>query len=144
MSIRPGLLTALLRAGHLHGAIRWKVEVDIDASSQELIQFGYLYRLLDTTGVTSIEEFFDVANKQLELSGEANLVASNFESALNSLPKNTVIVWLGWQDFARQAPNDVALVADIFDAVAQGWEGSVLILGKAGTIANVAELSAVS
>lgn len=143
MSIRPGLLTALLKAGHLHGAIRWKIDVDLEACEQEVSQFGYVYRLVDTTGVDSIEDFFRVANQQLQLVKESDLSIDNFEASLQTLPENTVVVWVGWQDFAQQSANDAALVAELFDGVAQSWSGSVLIFGKSGTIPNVAELTAV-
>ena len=143
MSIRPGLLSALLKAGHLHGAIRWKTEVDIDATAQEIEQFGYSYLFLDTAGVITIEAFFEVANKQLKLSSGEPLSISNFESLLRTLPQNSVVVWLGWQDFASKAVEDALMVADIFDEVAQSWSGAVLILGKAGSYPKVSELTAI-
>lgn len=144
MSIRPGLLSALLKSGHLHGAIRWKTEVDIEATKQEIEQFGFTYQFLDTAGVVSIEMFFDVANQQLKLSADEQLTISNFEKSLQALPNNSVVVWLGWQDFANQAPQDASMVADIFDEVAQSWSGAVLILGKSGNYPKVAELTAIA
>lgn len=144
MSIRPGLLAALLKAGHLHGAIRWKVDIDSGVAEQEIAMAGASQVVLDTTGVKTLDEFFAVFTQQVQGDGASLVDLSNFESVLAAHGANTAFLWTGWQEFVKHAPADATVVADIFDSVSSQWPGVVLVLGKQGAFPNVGELTSIS
>jgi hypothetical protein len=144
MSIRPGLLAALLKAGHLHGAIRWKVDIDSGVAEQEIAMAGASQVVLDTTGVKTLDEFFAVFTQQVQGESAAHVDLSNFESVLAAHGANTALLWTGWQEFVKHAPADASVVADILDSASSQWPGVVLVLGKQGAFPNVGELTSIS
>lgn len=144
MSIRPGLLAALLKAGHLHGAIRWKVDIDEGIASQEIAMAGAHQVILDTSGVKNLEDFFAVFAMQVKPLGFSSVDLSNFEDALATQAANTAFLWTGWQEFVKNAPADCEVLADIFETASAKWPGVVLVLGKQGAFPHVGELTSVS
>ena len=144
MGIRPGLLAAMLKAGHLQGAIRWKVDIDSDLAQQEISMAGAYQVVLDTHGVKDLSDFFAVFHKQVAPSGVDHVDMSNFEAVVSSLPTRTAMLWIGWQDFVKHSAADAAVVADVLDVASSQWPGVVLVLGKSGTYPNIGELTSVS
>ncbi len=144
MGIRPGLLAAMLKADHLHGVIRWKVDIDDDSVNQELSIVGASALFLDSRSVVNVEEFLSTAGRQLECAPTTGMTIDNFSSAILALPKRSVIVWTGWQEFVGSDPAGAALIVDVLDDAIQQISGTVLVLGKVGAMPNVAELTALS
>lgn len=134
----------MLKAGHLVGAIRWKVDLDHDVALQEIAMADANPVVLDTQGAVDLSDFFTLFYQQIAPTNVDYIDLTNFETVVNSMPSHTAMIWIGWQDFVKNAASDASVVADVFDAAATAWPGVVLIVGKSGSFPDVGELTSIS
>lgn len=134
----------MLKAGHLVGAIRWKVDLDHDVALQEIAMADANPVVLDTQGAVDLSDFFTLFQQQIAPANVDYIDLTNFETVVNSMPSHTAMIWIGWQDFVKNAPSDASVVADLFDSAATAWPGVVLIVGKSGSFPDVGELTSIS
>jgi len=141
--VRSGLLSALLKAHYLKGALRWKIEISDEIFVQELAQSAWQGWLLDTTGAKSKDEVMAMMAHQLEFTDSFSGSFESFEQCLVGLNHSqpTFLVWRGWEQFVRESRDDARIIGDILDTVSMQWPGTVLVVGRTGDFPDIGELS---
>ncbi len=141
--VRPGLLSALLKANYLKGALRWKIDLSDVAFEQEVAQSGMQGWLIDTTGAKSKSDVMSMIARQLDFPDFFNGNFDSLEECLGNLnqAQPAFIVWRGWEGFVRESKDDARVIGDIFDTASTLWPGAVLFVGRTGDFPDIGELA---
>ena len=140
----PGLLAAMLKAQRLNGVVRWKVNFTESGFMSEANLATWQGLWLETSGVTSTQDFVDVAANQ---TSKPHLVGASLTELLDAVFSNedptasTCIAWSGWQDLIKTSPQSALEIAVAMDQVCQDRSAVVLVCDSIGAFPGISELS---
>ena len=140
----PGLLAAMLKAQRLNGVLRWKVSFTELGFKGETNLAGWNGIWLETSAVTSTEDFIDFVANQ---TSNSNLVGSSLTELVETIffgadPQSKIcIAWSGWQDLLKTDPQAALEVAEALDLACQERSAVVIVCDSAGSFSGISELS---
>lgn len=134
----------MLKAERLNGVVRWKVNFTESGFKGEANLVAWSGVWLETSAVTSVQEFIDVVATQIAHPKLVGSTLAELVGALISGEKNlgsTCIAWTGWQDLIMSDPQGALEIAESLDLACEAGSAVVLVCDSLGAFPGISELS---